>query len=388
MTGRDGECMRVQDKDIIYLDYNATTPVDPQVLNKMLPFFMQKFGNPSSGHPIGKEAKGAVENARCQVASLLGCSSEEIIFTSGGTESNNLVLFGVTEALKGKGKHVITSRIEHSSVIEPCIELICRGFDVTFVDVDRNGKVDPDDIRSTIRPDTILISVMHANNEIGTVQPLKEIGRIAKEKGILFHTDAAQSAGKAETLVDELLVDFLTIAGHKLYAPKGIGALYIRKGVPLKKIMYGAGQERGLRPGTENVAYIVGLGEAADIASKTLDEEIKRLRKLRDFLESRLLEGIPDAVVHARGAERLPNTLSIAFPGKKADEILPRLKRIAASPGAACHSGKVKVSHVMTALGVPDNIALGTLRLSVGRFSTAEEIADAADYMVNELRHL
>ncbi len=372
-------------KDLIYLDYNATTPVDPQVLNVMLPYFKEKFGNPSCSHRLGVEAKEAIEKARVKVSFLLGCSPDEIIFTSGGTESNNLVIFGVTSACGERKGHVIVSKIEHASVIEPSIELMCRGYEVSFVGVDKSGVVDPDDVKAAIRSDTVLISIMHANNEIGTIQPIKEIGQIARERGILFHTDAAQSAGKIETMVDDLNVDFLTIAGHKLYAPKGIGVLYIRKDVSLRRILFGAGQERGLRPGTENVASIVALGEAADIASKTLQEEKQNLRKLRDMLEHKILERIPDAVVHGKKADRLPNTLSISFPGKLSHELLERMTRIAASPGAACHSGQIKPSHVMQALGVTENIALGTIRFSLGRFTTEDEVLEAAEYIINSV---
>lgn len=366
----------------IYLDYNATTPVDSRVLEVMLPYFREKFGNPSSSHYYGREAKEAIEHARKQLANSLGCAPDEIIFTSGGTESNNLVLFGVTQALGNKGRHVITTKIEHPAVIEPCVELLSRGLDVTFVPVSKDGVVDPDDIKKAIRKDTILISVMHANNEVGTIQPIPEIGRIAKEREILFHTDAAQSVGKIPTKVDELGVDFLTVAGHKFYAPKGIGALYCRRGTPLERIIFGAGQERGIRPGTENVAYIVGIGEAASIAERGLKEEMVRLRHLRDTLAGKILEVIPSAVIHGLEVDRLPNTLSIGFPGKRADEILRNLDRVAASAGAACHSSDVKISHVLQAMNVPPEVAMGTIRLSLGRFTSEDEIIVAAEEIV------
>lgn len=370
----------------IYLDYNATTPVDPQVLQAMMPYFKERFGNPSSSHVYGQEARRAVEKARKQLASLLKCNPDEIIFTSGGTESNNLVLFGVTYELRNRGRHIVTTRIEHPAIIEPCIELMCRGFDVSFVPVDGNGVVDPDDIRKALRKDTILVSVMHANNEVGTIQPLEEISRITRERNILFHTDAAQSMGKIPTVVDKLGVDFLTIAGHKFYAPKGIGALYRRKDVPLGKLLFGAGQERGIRPGTENVAFIVGLGEAADICERMLGEEKSRLESMRNTLTQRILENIPYAVVHGLRAPRLPNTLSISFTGKTADIIFRNLETVVVSSGAACHSHEVKISHVLQAMGIPEDVAVGTIRISIGRFTTEREIEKAADHIVSAVR--
>lgn len=370
----------------IYLDYNATTPVDPRVLEAMVPYFRDRFGNPSSSHTYGREARDAVELARIKLATLLNCDADEIVFTSGGTESNNLVLFGVAQTLANKGRHIVTTKIEHPAIIEPCLELLNRGFDVTFVPVDEQGLVDPDDVKKALKSDTILISVMHANNEVGTIQPLAEIGRIARERGVLFHTDAAQSVGKIPTVVSELGADFLTVAGHKLYAPKGIGALYRRRGAPLERLMFGAGQERGLRPGTENVPFIVALGEAASIAVNELFEEMRRLSYLRDRLASRILEAFPDAVIHGAKALRLPNTLSVGFPGKKANEILQKLTGVAASAGAACHSHEVKISHVLEAMGVPAEVALGTVRLSVGRFTTEEDIDIAVSQIVSTIK--
>ncbi|SFM81615.1 cysteine desulfurase family protein [Thermodesulforhabdus norvegica] len=371
----------------IYLDYNATTPVDPQVLEAMLPFFKEHFGNPSSGHAYGLEARRAVEKARKQMACLLQCSPDEVIFTSGGTESNNTVLFGVAQALMNKGRHIVTAKIEHPSVLEPCIELMCRGFDVSFVPVDKNGLVDPDDLRRAIRPDTVLVSVMHANNEIGTIQPLGKISKITRERGILLHTDAAQSAGKIPVGTDLLGVDFMTIAGHKLYAPKGIGALYCKNGASFGKLMFGAGQERGVRPGTENVPYIVGLGEAADIAGRMLAEEIKRLEKLRNRLEERILEALPDAVIHGRNAPRLPNTLSVGFPGRLAYDIVNGLAdKVAISAGAACHSRDVRISHVLQAIQAPEDVAKGTVRISLGRFTTEDEIDQAAEQIIKVVK--
>jgi len=368
-------------ESLIYLDYNATTPVDPAVLDVMLPYLREKFGNPSCSHPYGSDAKKAVEEARKKVANAIGCFPEEIIFTSGGTESNNLAIFGVTEALKDQGRHIITSKIEHPAVIEPMVELIHRGFDVTFLPVDKNGLVDGGEIERLIRPDTILVSVMHANNETGVIQPIKEIATITRAKGVVFHSDAAQSFGKIEVNVRELGVDLLSIAGHKTYAPKGIGALYVRRDTPIKRVIFGAGQERGIRPGTEPVAQIVALGEAAEMASKTVGEEIARLEKLRNMLEEGILASTPNAVVHGKGAPRLPNTLSIGFPGMSSAELLGKMQnRIAASAGAACHGNEPKISHVLEAMGVSPEVALGTIRLSLGRFTTEEEIRAAIDY--------
>lgn len=367
----------------IYLDYNATTPVDPQVLEAMLPFFKEYFGNPSSSHTYGLEARQAIEKARKQVASLLQCNPNEIIFTSGGTESNNMTIFGIARTLAHKGRHIVTTQIEHPSVLEPCIELMCRGFEVSFVPVDARGVVDPEDVRRAIRSDTILVSIMHANNEVGTIQPIAEISRLTREHGILLHTDAAQSAGKIPVGAELLGVDLMTIAGHKLYAPKGIGVLYCRSGVSPGRLMFGAGQERGLRPGTENVPYIVGLGEAADISGRMLTEEMRRLEGLRNRLEERILESIPDAIVHGKGVPRLPNTLSISFPGSLAYDLVATLgDKVAISTGAACHARDVKISHVLQAMKVSEEVAKGTVRISLGRFTTEEEIEQAVEHIV------
>lgn len=368
----------MDDRHPIYLDYNATTPIDPRVAEAMRPCWESVFGNPSSSHAYGKEAKRMLEEARSRLAALLSAQSDEIVFTSGGTESNNMALCGVARALASRGRHIVTSRIEHPAVLEPCLALMEEGFDVSFVRVDRYGMVDPEEMIAAFRSDTILVSLMHSNNEVGTLQPVKEVAEAARARGILVHTDAAQSVGKVPVDVSDLGVDLLTVAGHKLYAPKGVGALYVRRGTPIQKILHGAGQERGLRPGTENVMEIVGLGMAAAVAVKELPEEMPRMQALRDRLQDRLLAAFPEARVNGHFYRRLPNTLSLSFPGIPADALLQTMPEVAASAGAACHSDQVRVSHVLEAMGVPMETAKGTVRLSVGWFTRDEEIEVAA----------
>uniref|UniRef100_A0A832A2Q2 cysteine desulfurase n=1 Tax=Desulfacinum infernum TaxID=35837 RepID=A0A832A2Q2_9BACT len=362
----------------IYLDYNATTPIDPRVVEAMRPCWETAFGNPSSSHAYGRQAKALLEEARRHLAALVNARSDEIVFTSGGTESNNMALCGVARAVMSRGRHIVTSRIEHPAVVEPCLALMEEGFDVTFVGVDHYGMVDSDEMIAAFRPDTILVSLMHSNNEVGTLQPVKRIAQAARDRGILVHTDAAQSVGKVPVDVNDLGVDLLTVAGHKLYAPKGVGALYVRRGTPMQKILYGAGQERGLRPGTENVLEIVGLGMAAAVALEELPKERIRMRALRDRLQERLAAAFPEARVNGHPEHRLPNTLSISFPGTTADALLSAMPEVAASAGAACHSDQVRVSHVLEAMGVPMEAAKGTVRLSVGRFTRDEDIDEAA----------
>jgi cysteine desulfurase len=322
------------------------------------------------------------------VATLLGCGSEEIIFTSGGTESNNQVLFGVTSALQGRGRHIVTSRIEHPAILEPCLVLLEQGYDVSFLPVDQYGQVSAADVQAALRSDTVLVSIMHANNEVGTLQPIAEIARITRSRGIVLHTDAAQSVGKIASDVGALGVDLLTVAGHKLYAPKGIGALYLRTGTPMTRWLHGAGQEGGRRPGTENVLEIVGLGEAAAIAQAGGAEETAHLRQMRDLLQEGLQAALPDVVVHGHPQQRLPNTLSAAFPGCRTDQLLAGLQGVAASAGAACHADTVKVSHVLEAMGVPVELARGTLRFSVGRFTTLQEVEQALGQIVSVVKRL
>jgi len=361
----------------VYLDYNATTPVDPQVLAAMRPYQEENFGNPSSGHIYGAWARQGVEKARRQVADMLGCRPKEVIFTSGGTESNNMAIKGAVFALREKGDHIITSAVEHPAVLEVCGWLEKQGFRVTVVGVDQNGRVDPDDVARALTPRTVLISVMHANNEVGTIQPISEIAVIAHSQNIFMHTDAAQSVGKIAVNAQDLGVDLLTIAGHKLYAPKGVGALYVRAGTPLEKVSHGAGHEFNLRPGTENVPGIVGLGEACRLVAENIRDYQDRMRVMRDRLEENLLGEFPEARVNAADAMRLPNTSSISFPGKEANAILAACDEVAASAGAACHAGDVQISYVLRAMGVPQEYAMGTIRFSVGRQTNVEEIERA-----------
>ncbi len=362
----------------VYLDYNATTPLDREAAEEMRQYIDEYFGNPSSSHSYGIRARQAVELARKRLASLLSCHSDEIVFTSGGTESNNYAIKGVASALKSKGNHIITSAVEHPSVSEVCRYLEREGYRVTVIGVDGYGMVDPGDIARAITPQTILITVMHSNNEVGTLQPVADIARIAKEAGILFHTDGAQSVGKIPMDVHALGIDLMSIAGHKLYAPKGVGALYIRRGVEIGKFMHGADHERNHRAGTENVIEIAGLGKAAEVAERGLDQWMAHQESMRDRLYGNLLEVIPNVKLNGHPASRLPNTLSLSFPGADAQAMLSGLKEVAASAGAACHADDVTVSAVLTAMKVPLSLALGTIRFSVGRDTTEAEIDRAS----------
>jgi len=359
----------------IYLDYNGTTPHDPEVILVMRPFLETEFGNPSSSHWYGIRPKRAVEAARWQVAGLLGCQPEEVFFTSGGTESNNHAIKGLARARKGKGRHLITSTVEHPAVMEVCRCLEQEGVETTFVDVDNEGMVRVDDVAAAIRPETILISVMHANNEVGTIQPIDDIARIARQKGICMHTDAAQSLGKIPVDVQSMNVDMLSVAGHKLYAPKGIGVLYVRKGLLPEKFCHGAGQEMGWRAGTENVMAIVGLGKACEMADRSLDHAGRHLMAMRDRLHTGLADGLVDMRLNGHPEHRLPNTLSLSFKGLEANRILEEIGLdVAASAGAACHSDTVTLSHVLEAMRVPVEWAKGTVRFSTGRMTTSEQV--------------
>ena len=364
----------------IYLDYNATTPIDPAVAEAMQPYVSMHYGNPSSTHMYGRAAKDAVEGARTQVADLLGCAPEEIIFTGGGSESNNTVLKGVAYTYRHRGNHLITSAVEHPAIINPCRFLEQQGLRVTYVPVDRTGMVDPADVRRAMTPQTILISIMHANNEVGTFQPIAEIGRIAHEQGVLMHTDAAQSVGKIATRVNELEVDFLSIAGHKVYAPKGIGALYIRTGVALEPLIHGAGHEFGQRAGTENVIFNVGLGKACEVAQDDLPRYQREVRRLRDFFQDELSKRFGDrVVVNGHPEQRLPNTLHVNFRGVIGAELLDKLPELAASTGSACHAGEIALSSVLEAMQVPLELGMGAVRFSLGRYTTHEEIEYAVE---------
>ena len=372
----------------VYLDYNATTPIDPEVAAAMQPYLLEHFGNPSSGHIYGRRTHEAVETARQQVASILQCDPEEVIFTSGGSESNNYAIKGAVWAHRNQGKHIITSTVEHPAVIEVCKYLETKGFEVTYVPVDADGLIDLQALERAIRPETILITVMHANNEVGTIQPISEIARLAKSRHILLHTDAAQSVGKIPTSVDALGVDLLTVAGHKVYAPKGIGVLYLRRGTQLEKLMHGADHERNHRAGTENVLGMVGLGKACEIAARDLAQNMAHMQHMRDRLENGIRQRIKALKINGHAERRLPNTLSISFPHLEANRLLEVMEGVAASSGAACHSGDVKVSAVLAAMQVPLTYAMGTLRFSTGRMTTAADIDRAVDVVVDAVQHV
>ncbi len=357
----------------IYLDHNASTPVAPEVVEAMRPFFTEHYGNPSSNHWAGIPAKDAVEGARRQVAALLGCDPAEIVFTSGGTEANNHAIKGVFFAHLGKGNHIITTSVEHPAILNPCHFLEKLGAQITILPVDRFGRVDPDEVQRAIRPDTILITVMHANNEVGTIQPIAEIAAIAREAGIQFHTDAAQSVGKISCSVDELGADLLSVAGHKLYAPKGIGALYVRKGSAIEPLMHGAGHERGRRAGTENVLFAVALGAACGLAQKW--NGMPQVQAMRDRFWDNLQEIFgKDVTLNGHPTDLLPNTASVNFTGRIGTEILANMPGVAASTGAACHAGSVTLSPVLAAMGVPQKEGMGAIRFSLGRSTTWEEL--------------
>ena len=380
----------------IYLDYNATTPIDPQVAEAMLPFVKGGlnglFGNPSSGHSFGLAAREGVDTARKQVAGMLGCDIDDLIFTSGGTEANNHAISGVAGAYRERGNHIITSAVEHPAVTEVCRHLEGRDYRVTYLPVDEYGMVDPQQVEAAITPETLLVTIMHANNEVGTVMPIAEIADIAHRHGALLHSDCAQSVGKIPVRVDDLDVDLLSIAGHKLYAPKGIGALYIRPGVRLEKLMHGANHEQDRRAGTENVIEMAGLGRACELIEQNLSAYAAHMAAMRDRLERGLLDSgsgsnwrcAAGARVNGHPEKRLPNTSSISFRGVEADRVLASLPTVAASAGAACHSDRVEVSHVLAAMNVPEEYAMGTLRLTVGRFTTEDEI----DRAVAEIREV
>ena len=368
----------------IYLDYNASTPIDPAVIAAMRPLLESAYGNPSSGHWASVGAKAALERARGQVAALLGCTADEVVFTSGGSEANNLAVKGMFFALQDQGAHIVTTAVEHPAILEPCRFLERLGAAVTYVPVDGTGRVDPDAVRRALTPRTILVSVMHANNEVGTIQPIAEIAAVARERGIRFHTDAAQSVGKIATRVDDLGVDLLSIAGHKLYAPKGVGALYVRRGTRLEPLIHGAGHEQGRRAGTESAVLAVGLGAAcalaADLAPMTC------VQALRDHFWQVLRQRFGDRV-HLNGhpVHRLPNTLNVSFVGRVGAEILQRLDGVAASTGSACHAGRIELSPALKAMNVAPEIGLGAIRFSLGRATTAEDIDAVSGQLADRL---
>ena len=359
----------------IYLDYNATTPVDPRVADAIEPYLHQHFGNPSSTHVYGRNAHQAVERAREQVAVLIGAQANEIVFTGCATEANNLAIRGVARALGDKGRHLITSAVEHPAVEQPFQHLGSDGWEVTVLPVDSYGQVDPARLSDALRDDTVLVSIMHANNEVGTIQPVEEIAAITRPRGILLHTDAAQSAGKIPVSVNDLGVDLLSLAGHKFYATKGVGALYVRSGTPVQPVLVGAGHEVGLRPGTENVPAIVGLGEAARIAHEHKPGHAQQLQLLRDQLHTRLVEAIPGLSLNGHPEQRLPNTLNLSFPGVDGRELLAlAADEVAASVGSACHEDSEVVSGVLGAMGIETERARGAVRLSTGTPTTEAEI--------------
>lgn len=372
--------------DPIYLDHNATTPLLPEVVDAMIPYLREHFGNPSSGHVYGARTRAAVATAREQVAALLGCSDEEIVFTSGGTEANNLAIRGAANAYARR--HVVTTKIEHPATSRPVGALEAAGYRVTRLGVDRDGRARLDEAAVAICDETVLITVMASNNETGVLQPVAQLARLARLRGSIVHTDAAQSVGKVPFHVRELDVDLASIAGHKLYAPKGVGALYVRRGVRVSPILLGAGHERGLRPGTENVASIVGLGVACDVARRDLDVVGERLRARRDLLWTRLSEAVPGLALNGHATARLPNTLNVRFPGVLGSAVLAAANDVAASTGSACHEGNEDASPVIVAMGVSEDAALGSVRLTVGRSTTEDEVERAAAALSSAWRRL
>ncbi len=367
----------------IYMDHGATTPVDPLVVDAMLPYFTEKFGNASSLHSFGQEATSALEQSRQQVAASIGAKPEEIIFTSGGTESDNLAIKGIAYRNSGKGKHIITSTIEHPAILNTCAYLEKEGFDVTYVPADSDGIIDMDELKKAIRDDTILISVMHANNEIGTIQPISDISKLAKEKSIYLHTDAVQSFGKIAVNVDELGVDMLSMSSHKIYGPKGVGALYVRKGTPLQALAHGGSHERSMRAGTENISGIVGFAKAVALADERLVDDEKHMTQLRDSLIGKVMDSIDDVELSGHPTNRLPNNVNLRFSFIEGESMLLFLdmKGIAISTGSACSSKSLEPSHVLTAIGLRPEDSHGSLRITLGKDNTQEEV----DYVVDAL---
>lgn len=370
----------------IYLDNNATTPVAPEVVDVIASCLTQGWGNPSSSHAIGRQAKALVDKARQEVASLIGATPGEIVFTGCATEANNLALLGVAAAVSTQRRHLIISAIEHPAVMQPTQALKRQGWDVSVVGVDRYGRVDVNAVSAALRDDTALVSIMHSNNEVGTLQPIADLSALTRQRGVLLHTDAAQSIGKLVINVDDLGVDLLTIAGHKFYAPKGVGALYVRSGTPIKSILFGADHERGLRPGTENVAFIAGLGEAARLCKARGLAVESKLQGLRDALHSALLDAIPNLHLNGHPKHRLPNTLNVSFPGVTGRKVLENATEVAASLGSACHSETDVVSGVLAAMGASASTARGAVRLSVGIDTSDAEVETAARALIRAYR--
>jgi len=375
-------------KHPIYLDHNGTTPIAPEAVSAMRPFMETHFGNPSSSHALGERAKEGVENARKEVAALLGCESHEIVFTSGGTESNNMVLKGLVDFRNPDKFHLITSAIEHPAILNPALFLSELGARVTILPVDKNGLLDPDQVQKAILPHTGLISIMLANNETGALQPIGEIARIARNHNVLLHTDAAQAVGKISVPVKKLGVDFLSVAGHKLYGPKGVGALYVRDGLRLTPLIHGAGQEAGRRAGTENTILTVGLGAACRVARERLAQDERKIRPLRDHLQALLFAGIEDLVLNGPENERLPNTLNVSVPGVEGGKILSAIPNVMASTGAACHDQSVTLSHVLSAMGISPRVGMGALRFSLGRSNTLAQMDAVAAAVIKQVKRM
>ena len=380
--------MLKHDNSLIYLDHNATTPIDPAVVETMKVCMIEDYGNPSSGYPLGIKAKEKVESARGQVASLIGCKSSEVVFTSGGSESNNMVIKGIIDFRNPARHHIITSAVEHPAILNPALYCMELGVRVTFLPVDHHGIVSLDDLKKSIDPDTSLISIMLANNETGTLQPIREIAGIAKEYNIPLHTDAAQAVGKIPVNVNELGVDFLSMAGHKFYGPKGAGALFIKEGLNINPLIHGAGQEFGKRAGTENVIFAAGLGTACRVAEERLEDDIRRVKVMRDRLQDLLFNGVKGIVLNGHPEERLPNTLNISVPYIEGSMILEGLPDLAASTGAACHDRSVKLSHVLSAMGVLPEIGMGALRLTLGKGNDISQIEEAAALIIARINDL
>ncbi len=376
----------------VYLDNNATTPMDPRVLEAMMPYFTEKFGNAASrSHAFGWEAEEAVETARKQIASVIGADSKEIIFTSGATEGNNIAIKGAAAMYADRGKHIITEVTEHKAVLDPCGWLHQNGYDVTYLEVDREGRVSAEQIQAAMRDDTILVSIMHGNNEIGTLQPIAEIGKLCKERGVLLHTDCAQTFGKVPIDVNEMGIDLLTVSGHKIYGPKGVGALYVRRKRPrvrCEPIVHGGGHERGMRSGTLDVPSIVGLGAAAEIAKSDMASDASRVSGLRDRLMKKIQDACPEVYLNGHPTERLPTNLNLSFAFVEGESLMMGFKEVAVSSGSACTSASLEPSYVLKALGVGDELAHSSIRFSVGRFNTEEEIDHAAERVVATVEHL
>jgi cysteine desulfurase len=375
-------------RNFIYLDHNATTPIDPGAAAAMKNIMDEEFGNPSSGYFLGTRAKQKVEQAREEIAGLLHADAEEIVFTSGGSESNNMVLKGIVDLRRPGDFHIVTSAVEHPAILNTALFLLELGVHVTILPVDRYGRIDLDDLRKAIQPHTALISIMLANNETGTLQPVREITRIAREYNLPVHTDAAQAVGKLPVDVEGLGVDFLTVAGHKLYGPKGVGALFMKQGKDLTPLIHGGGQERGKRSGTENTILAVGLGAACRVAGKRIEKDETHVQALRDRFQSLLFDGVDGLVLNGHTVERLPNTLNVSVPRMEGAKILEGLPRVIASTGAACHDRTVKLSHVLSAMGVPPEIGMGALRFSLGRSNTPDQIEEAAGMIIQRVKEM